>query len=126
MENYPLKDWSSLYQMGLAMIRWKAYSEAIVCFEKAQRVKPSAMVASHLGSLLFMQDREHEAETLFQAAAKDFPQSKELFFNFAGMRVDQGRYEEAKALFLQALTIDPSDEHSARGLAYCEAALKRA
>ncbi len=126
MESYPLKDWSSLYQMGLALLRWRAYSEAIICFEKAQCVKPSAIVASHLGSLLFMQDREKEAEVLFQSAAKDFPESKELLFNFAGMRVDQGRFEEAKILFLQALSIDPQDEHSARGLAYCEAALKRA
>jgi len=73
-----------------------------------------------------MADREKDAEDLFKKAAKDFPESKELFFNFAGMRVDQGRYEEAKDLFLQTLTIDPADEHAARGLAYCEAALKRA
>ncbi len=120
-----LQDWASLYQMGIAFVRWKAYKEAIECFKRAQNLKPSPTVASHLGSLLFMNDEESAAEELFNDSLKQFPNSKDIIFNFAGMRVDQGRYHEAKELFERALQLDPNDIPSARGLAYCEEAIKR-
>jgi tetratricopeptide (TPR) repeat protein len=110
--------------MGVAFLRWKSYSEALTCFEKAFRIKSSAPLASQIASLLFMEDRATEAEKFFEESIQNFPDSKELFFNFAGMRVDQGRFEEAQQLFKKALAIDPEDTHSARGLAYCEEALK--
>lgn len=126
METPKPAEWTLYFQQGMAFLRWKDFDEAILCFERAEKLHPCPEVMSTLGSLLFFKDRVEEAERVFQKGLKLFPNSKEIHFHFAGMRTDQGRWDEAISLFKRNIELDPQDAHSHRGLLYCYEKKERA
>jgi tetratricopeptide (TPR) repeat protein len=72
------------------------------------------------GRLLHQAGRLADAETVYRRGAQACPADAVLLFNFGVLREDQQRWDDAIALYLQALTHDPtmSDAHYNLALLY--------
>ena len=75
---------------------------------------------ANLGRLLHRAGRIAEAESVYLAGARACAAHPILLFNFANLREDQARSDEAIILYKQALAIDPgmADAHCNLGLLY--------
>jgi len=98
------------FELGLARHLQGRTSEAAGLYRKAIAMRPSVPGAqNNLGVILLMQGNPAEAVSYFQAAIRFDPlRSAEPYFNLA-KAVEQlpGQAEKARALFQQALQLQP-------------------
>eukprot|EP00040_Diaphanoeca_grandis_P020953 m.111464 g.111464 ORF g.111464 m.111464 type:complete len:498 (-) comp28123_c1_seq2:78-1571(-) len=93
--------------------------EAKALYLRALEAEPSHVNALYnLANLLYYsQDRIEEAETLYKRVLALCPTDVDTLNALGGILVNTGKVDEAKALFTQAIEIDPEGTHAMCGLA---------
>ncbi|MFL6582168.1 MAG: tetratricopeptide repeat protein [Burkholderiales bacterium] len=96
-------------------------AQSMIAYQKAIEQDPSfAPAYANLGRLLHAAGRASEAETIYLEGDAACPDDPIVLFNFALLKEDQERNEEAIGLYKRALAADPAmgDAHYNLGLLY--------
>ncbi len=89
--------------LGIAFLEGKQYSKASLAFAEAIRQYPgNAFYYNHLGRAQLGEGRENDAERSFLKALDLSPRARQVQWNLADLRLRQGRFQEALALYDEA------------------------
>jgi tetratricopeptide (TPR) repeat protein len=106
---------AGLVLAGFAIMTWmhvQFWHNSVVLWDNALRVGGSNFVA-HLGlGAGLAADSKQEARTHLQAAVDLHPQSLHAHTSLAIVLMDLGRWEQARAHFLEVLRLDPGERES--------------
>lgn len=103
---------------GQALLQEEAYGEAEEAFRKALTVNPGLLEArGNLADLARRRGDLSGAETMLRALAADHPEEPAVWNNLGMVLVEQGRRDEARACFEEALRRNPNHAAAARNLA---------
>ncbi len=106
------------YNIGQCLRAMNQFGKAIASFRRALELKPDFVVAaSDLGAVLALTGKEAEAEALCLALTQRHPCLPEPKLCLGKIYQDQGRFEEARVQFEEALRLDPSNRNGLLKLA---------
>ena len=125
------KDADLWYGLGRIRYSLQRYEDAVSCFRKALELAPRSVKAEdNLGLAYRGLNRRGDAMAAFKqalewqkdAARQNQPLSEQPILNLAVMYADEGQYDEAVPLLLQAVAIAPGDPriHEQLGQAYAK------
>lgn len=94
---------------------------ALAAFREAERVDPlHPLIAENIGSTLALLGRFDEAETHFDQALLDHPDTLILYFSRWQMEFERGRFDEAYRFARRAISVDPESPFALQAIAYSE------
>jgi tetratricopeptide (TPR) repeat protein len=102
------QDTAALSQLGILYGENGLYAEALEQFQKILAVdKNSALALNNIGNINYLQERLEDAKIAYEASLKAAPGDTGTMANLARVLFRTGKKEEAKKLFLEAVSIDP-------------------
>jgi protein O-mannosyl-transferase len=104
----PSNFWA-LNNIGMAALAEKRYADAIPLLQRSLEMRPEFSDARlNLAEALEGLQRANESETEFRAAIESSPLDYDGHNRFAAFYIEQGRTEEARQQFLEALAAQPN------------------
>jgi tetratricopeptide (TPR) repeat protein len=104
-------------RLGVALAQLSAYNEAAAALARAVELDPrSAEFHVDFGFTLLAQARLVDAEREFEAALAQRRDHVRARNGLGAVRAEQGRLDEAAALFRESLSLDPRDGFARRAL----------
>jgi protein O-mannosyl-transferase len=100
--------WMAENNLGIILERAGRLNEALVHYDRALQIQPSARACYNLGVILRRQGKPDEAMAQFERALRLDPNFADARNNLGGTLGDLGRSAEAIAQFELALKIDPN------------------
>ena len=95
---------------GSALLRWNRLDEALAAYHAAEQQRPEDCKPPYgIGLTLHHLGRFEEAEAAYHRALVLCPSYREALFDFAKLRLDQQRYEDALRLSNAAIDVYPRD-----------------
>jgi DNA-binding beta-propeller fold protein YncE len=102
------KDTAALSQLGILYGENSLYAEALEQFQKMLAMdKNSALALNNIGNINYLQERLEDAKTAYEASLKAAPGDTGTMTNLVRVLLRTGKKEEAKKLFLEAVSLDP-------------------
>jgi tetratricopeptide (TPR) repeat protein len=109
---------ASIYDQAVADFGRQEYAEAEQALRPAVAEHPrDARALGLMGLILDAQKRFAEAETFHRRALALAPDSASLYSNFGNHCLEQGQTEKARAAYLRAIELDPTDRNANSQLA---------
>jgi peptidoglycan-associated lipoprotein len=102
-----------------------AYSKAIPHYEKAYFKKPTKEIGVKLAESYFKTNELQAAEAIYEKVVTVSKEKDEHYFNYARVLMANGKYEEAKFVLNDFLTVFPEDEVAKMLLASCNSVNER-
>jgi hypothetical protein len=101
-------DGEALAQLGILYGENGLHTEALGQFQKLLGVdKNNAMALNNIGNIYFLQERLDDARQAYEASLKAEPCDTGIIANLCRVRLRQGKKEEARNLFKEAVAADP-------------------
>jgi tetratricopeptide (TPR) repeat protein len=101
-------DVSALAQLGILYGENGLYTEALGQFQKLLAVdKDNAMALNNIGNIYFMQERLPEARQAYEASLKIEPEDTGIKVNLCRIKMREGKKDDARNLFNEAIAADP-------------------
>jgi outer membrane protein OmpA-like peptidoglycan-associated protein len=102
-----------------------AYSRAIPHYEKAYFKRPTKEVGVKLAESYFKTNDLQAAEAIYEKVVTVSKEKDEHYFNYARVLMANGKYDEAKFVLNDYLTVFPNDEVAMMLLASCNSVNER-
>src|SRR6185369_11139494 len=97
---------------GLTLLAQNKTSEAIEPLRDAARVRPGAIVETHLGQALRQSGRIEEALKVLQQASERHPPLSHAFFELGTLLYEKRRVAEAEAVLTRGIAVAPAGQLS--------------
>lgn len=102
------KDMAALSRLGILYGENGLYAEALEQFQKILAMDMNSSLAlNNIGNINYLQERLEDAKIAYEASLKAAPDDTGTMTNLARVLLRTGKKEEAKKLFLEAVSIDP-------------------
>lgn len=111
-------DWKAQFELGAEYVALKDFEDATKCFEKALSLAAYASIYSHLGHCYFTIGRLEEADKTYKLGMSLYPNDHDIRFNFATMKVAEGKFQEAIHLLEPLTIIHPESYLAYRAIGY--------
>jgi len=102
----------ALELFGITLLAQNKASEAIAPLQDAARVRPGAIVETHLGRALRQAGRIAEALTVLQQASERQPPVSDAFFELGTLLYEKRRFAEAEAVLSRGMAVAPAPQLS--------------
>jgi cytochrome c-type biogenesis protein CcmH/NrfG len=106
------RDPDALLLFGMTLVAQNRASEAIEPLQDAARVRPGAIVETHLGRALRNTGRIAEALTVLQQASERQPPVSDAFFELGTLLHEKRRFAEAEAVLVRGMAVAPAPQLS--------------
>jgi DNA-binding beta-propeller fold protein YncE len=102
------QDLAALSRLGILYGENGLYAEALEQFQKMLAMdKKSALALNNIGNINYLQERLEDAKIAYEASLKAEPGDTGTMTNLVRVLLRTGKKEEAKKLFLEAVSLDP-------------------